>query len=1760
MAGNNQYGKIQLAVKVDKRGVNTSLKSVEKSVVSLTSQGRRLANLGAQLRGLGEGVNRLGRRMTAAGAALSLPLGLAIKQAGQFEKAISSIKVNIGDQIKIDPKLGRQFQALGKQGVSGAKLINKEYKDLERTFKSLARNFPRGPGEIAGAATQLARAGISKSLIQGQAGTGGRDQGAGRGGILRPLVQLSVADTTGATLEEVTDKSIKLLKAFNLLDGSGKSVAETASQINTSFATILKASTQANVSVLSLAESMKFAGGILATTVNQADDQAQAFREIIAVTSILQERLGDASIAGTALRGMLLRLRNPTGEVAEKLEELGFGSEVLANAGKSGRTGLLGLLKAIEALRSKVKIGGATEQEFEKFISGIFDNRQVTAALSLVNEGIDNIEDRIGRLKISGSPEQFFNDFEEILNDNVVGAAGRAKSAIEILGTEIGGALSDATQGALKVVGDLADTLSQFARENPQLVRTVAVAVGAFSALGVAVLAVGGAISTFALPVIAGGLLLERMTSSAFALTAALSKMGSVLAGVGKGFKALNSATALPAGFAKAGAAAAEAEKLAGGTAVVAAAPQKKELSARKGSGSFVTSFAPRNKLTDIEKQLVGIKKLPVLNGKQSFSTLPIVAAPSGPQPFLPLFNEPKKLPLGPDASKPVGRRADQQRLFSFASGRERLPRRGGDRGQAPAISAISSTLSKGDKKFFKEAASFGKTNKKWQQVAKRLEKVGVQGARGFSSKELMNAVKNLAANLDNVGRGATPSAAFPVPGAASSVDIDRISKDFAASSRRDAAKPREDFERRQRQARRREEIVRRARQRSSRDTSTISDRLSPASRGDFFFGSGSSRKRRGLLSGLRTRAKRSFTQMVPESGLGLGESRGMKRRLAVPKSVKGLAGGAAKGIGSGLNIAGGVITNAVSGLAMMSANLLKVVAGVGLVVAKFSLLGAAIGAVVVSGGLVGNVFDAITSSFRKTGEAFGKSFKAIGDVLNSLKFENAFDDGETAGNRINKVLETVKASAKAIFLSLATEVFSGIGNVLAAVVSSLFEAIVNSVKGIFKFITTLGQGGGGDPFAAIQKSLEDSRDRAFAELDRISADAKKRTEAGEKAELERDARFFGVDAKTLSDDQKKIFDEQKAQLRAGAFGDPKSEEAMALAGMAFKEGVESLDRVELQKQAEGFRESIRTAGDELRDKLRQIREMQDSGVINSREANAFRSAASAQFRSESPIFKAAKEHQKAAEELKKAGMTLTGRIDPRVALQEEVGKYSDLLASGAISLKTFREAVRLAEIEQSERLDSVQETLRRDRGDGSRSQVGSGQFFSKFSSLLGAGQDEGTLRKNNLKAQIDAAELMKKAGTTIMEGFKNSEFGKNLQVGLDGLGTALNPARDALLGAANALKESAKAIVNAPKAPKARPERADFSPTIDPMKDRLDAQAAAQPRSAGVQSLIQNQDKGRGILEGFFGGLFFVSDSDVDNMKRKKSIHSGIGSSHMGAGFAGFRANGGGVSRGKSYVVGEKGPELFFPTENGHILSNDMSKKVDGMFAGGTVSSKDFKEFEAALKRKTADEIILGAMGLSGSENGMSDFGIGSPGKTGMNLGGMTFNPRVMDNDLLSSVLPLKDKMASVSSTIANSMASESLFSQFGSADMLSKIGSPATGLRKVDPSVSAGFPLGVGGAGGRRSISDSRAGRRIAAQRAAFDARAQSGFDGNRLVADSAFMPNAAVDASRAGANTGSITKNDIDALAKDGTIKELIGKVGELIGKVSTGGLME
>jgi phage-related minor tail protein len=68
---------------------------------------------------------------------------------------------------------------------------------------------------------------------------------------------------------------------------------------------------------------------------------------------------------------------------------------------------------------------------------------------------------------------------------------------------------------------------------------------------------------------------------------------------------------------------------------------------------------------------------------------------------------------------------------------------------------------------------------------------------------------------------------------------------------------------------------------------------------------------------------------------------------------------------------------------------------------------------------------------------------------------------------------------------------------------------------------------------------------------------------------------------------------------------------------------------------------------------------------------------------------------------------------------------------------------------------------------------------------------------------------------------------------------------------------------------------------------------------SSGIRSLLQNTfsfggSKGGGFFGSLFGGLF-----------------------------GGFRAEGGPVSSGNAYVVGEEGPELFMPQSSGQIIPN---------------------------------------------------------------------------------------------------------------------------------------------------------------------------------------------------------------------------------------------
>ena len=57
------------------------------------------------------------------------------------------------------------------------------------------------------------------------------------------------------------------------------------------------------------------------------------------------------------------------------------------------------------------------------------------------------------------------------------------------------------------------------------------------------------------------------------------------------------------------------------------------------------------------------------------------------------------------------------------------------------------------------------------------------------------------------------------------------------------------------------------------------------------------------------------------------------------------------------------------------------------------------------------------------------------------------------------------------------------------------------------------------------------------------------------------------------------------------------------------------------------------------------------------------------------------------------------------------------------------------------------------------------------------------------------------------------------------------------------------------------------------------------------------------------------------------------------------FRAQGGPITQGKPYVVGEKGPEIIIPTSDGNVLSNDDSQIFNMLLASNPQLQKVSKQ-----------------------------------------------------------------------------------------------------------------------------------------------------------------------------------------------------------------------
>lgn len=113
------------------------------------------------------------------------------------------------------------------------------------------------------------------------------------------------------------------------------------------------------------------------------------------------------------------------------------------------------------------------------------------------------------------------------------------------------------------------------------------------------------------------------------------------------------------------------------------------------------------------------------------------------------------------------------------------------------------------------------------------------------------------------------------------------------------------------------------------------------------------------------------------------------------------------------------------------------------------------------------------------------------------------------------------------------------------------------------------------------------------------------------------------------------------------------------------------------------------------------------------------------------------------------------------------------------------------------------------------------------------------------------------------------------------------------------------------------------------------------------TQMILKATLLGQGPLAGLFGGSVATSNS-----------MGGL----LGMIFGGFRAGGGPVANGRSYIVGEKGPELFTPGTSGAITPNNALPRMGGGQLQVGVSVDDDGKIQAYVKSYSAAAAQQGA------------------------------------------------------------------------------------------------------------------------------------------------------------------------------------------------------
>lgn len=288
-----------------------------------------------------------------------------------------------------------------------------------------------GAAEAASAQGFLAQAGFKPAEIKES---------------LKGILDLAAATETG--LAETADIGSNILSGFKLKADSMGAVGDL----------LTKTASTSNVDLRSLGETMKYVAPIAAAS-------GQSIESMAAATGLLGNVGIKGSMAGTALKGAILRLAGPTREAQKAFDQLGVSTKDVNGNVRALPEVLADLSRQMEGMGSGDKLG---------MLKKMFGEEPAAAIAELLDKsGAGEIDAYIAELANSQGAADLA---AKTRLDNLWGDTENLKSSAEELQLSFGELFDKAYRGIVRAATAATDWVTKFVKANPTLVKALGIA------------------------------------------------------------------------------------------------------------------------------------------------------------------------------------------------------------------------------------------------------------------------------------------------------------------------------------------------------------------------------------------------------------------------------------------------------------------------------------------------------------------------------------------------------------------------------------------------------------------------------------------------------------------------------------------------------------------------------------------------------------------------------------------------------------------------------------------------------------------------------------------------------------------------------------------------------------------------------------------------------------------------------------------------------------------------------------------------------------------------------------------------------------------------------------------------------------------------------------------------------------------------------------------------------------------------------------